>query len=431
MSVFDRESFVDSGVGYLGEIPADVTATKVAYIFSQTNAGEIIDKSYWDVGDETLYTCKRTPMLSNFDDFPVGKRTTKNDLLLTRNGTPYVHKPEQNAIYSNVVQRITLNTDFDRDYVAYALSNSALSLKGYGVSIESLNFEMWKELKLVKFSKTLQCEIAQFLNSETSRIDCLITEKQMFIELLKEKRQALISHFVTKGLDANVPMKDSGVGVLGKVPLGWTVGNLSYFVDSIGDVDHYMPPSVDEGIPYVMTGDLSEYASGIDFGNCKQVTREEYLKLSKRIKTSEGDVIMARYATIGTATYVDIDKEFLVSYSCVTIKPKLGQLNGLYLYYFIKSDAFLEGVRSHINTNTQGNVGVGDLKKVKIALPSIAEQKAICDHIGKKLKSLDDVQRETERSVNLLKEHRTALISAAVTGKIDVRGIVDTKEGAA
>lgn len=263
--------------------------------------------------------------------------------------------------------------------------------------------------------------ISNYLDREVGRIDDLVSEKNNFIKLLKEKRQALISHVVTKGLDPDVEMKESGVEWIGEIPENWSIGKLKYFLDAIGDVDHYMPESIDHGIPYVMTGDLSELVSDINFEDCKKVSESDYFKLSKKIKTSKGDVIMARYATIGTLSYVDVDKEFLVSYSCVTIKPDQAHLLGFYLFYYLKSHTFLHGIQRHINTNTQGNVGVNDLKKVEICVPPIKEQELIIDFLREKTLFIDTIIKETERSIDLLKEHRTALISAAVTGKIDLQ----------
>jgi type I restriction enzyme S subunit len=147
-----------------------------------------------------------------------------------------------------------------------------------------------------------QAQIARFLDHETTRIDALIDEQKRLIELLKEKRQALISHAVTMGLDPAVPMKNSGVEGLGEVPDHWIISNIDYCLVGIADVDHYMPQSVEKGVPYVMTGDLKEFARDIDFDGCKQVSCDDYLRLSGRIRISRGDVIMARYATIGTVS---------------------------------------------------------------------------------------------------------------------------------
>jgi len=279
-------------------------------------------------------------------------------------------------------------------------------------------------------SLTEQIHIASFLDHETAKIDNLIEKQQQLIELLKEKRQAVISHAVTKGLNPDTPMKDSGVEWLGEVPEHWRINSLNHVLAAIGDVDHYMPQSVDDGIPYVMTGDLTEFVSGIEFSKCKQVNLRDYLKLSKKIKTCLGDVIMARYATIGTVSYVDIDKVFLVSYSCVTIKPNLSKVLGLYLYYYFKSNSFLQGIQYQVNTNTQGNVGINDLSKMKIVLPSIKEQEEIIAHLQMNLEQLDDLSTKSTQAINLIQERRTALISAAVTGKIDVRDWVapDTQD---
>jgi type I restriction enzyme S subunit len=216
-------------------------------------------------------------------------------------------------------------------------------------------------------------------------------------------------------------MKDSGVEWLGEVPEHWVVNNITYILNAIGDVDHYMPQSVENGIPYVMTGDLKEFVSGISFKDCKQVSHEDYVKLSQKIKSSKGDLIVARYATIGTASYVDIDADFLVSYSCVTIKPNLSKVFGLYLFYYFKSDSFLQGIQNQINTNTQGNVGINDLKKVTIALPTLAEQSKIIEFLDKKVSKVDTLIEKSNSAIELMQERRTALISAAVTGKIDVR----------
>lgn len=159
-----------------------------------------------------------------------------------------------------------------------------------------------------------QLAIACFLDKETAKIDALIAKQERLIELLQEKLQAVISHAVSKGLNPDAPMKNSGVEWLGEVPENWKIIPLNYVLKAVGDVDCYMPESTDSGIPYIMTGDLKDFASNIDFDECKQVSEENYEQLSKKIKTQKGDLILARYATIGTVSYVDIDKRILVSY---------------------------------------------------------------------------------------------------------------------
>lgn len=269
--------------------------------------------------------------------------------------------------------------------------------------------------------KEEQTAIATFLDHETAKIDALVAEQEKLINLLQEKRQAVISHAVTKGLNPNVPMKDSGVEWLGQVPAHWEIKNIRHILEAIGDVDHYMPASVDTGVPYLMTGDLKEVLSEVNLDDCKRVSYTDYLELSKRIRSSKGDVVMARYATIGTLMYVDIDVDFLVSYSCVTLKPDCAKISGLYLFHYMKSVAFLQSVENQINTNTQGNVGVKDLQSIKIAVPPVHEQVKISNFLKNEIIKFDALMTEAHTAITLLKEHRTALISAAVTGQIDVR----------
>lgn len=317
-------------------------------------------------------------------------------------------------------------TSIDPRYLNYLFSSEEFrqpaiaSMTGTG-GLKRVDPDAVKNFELPVLERGEQELIADFLDQHCGRTESLISEKKNFIRLLKEKRQALISHVVTKGLNPDLEMKDSGVEWIGEIPKHWTTGKLKYFLNDIGDVDHYMPESVDDGFPYVMTGDLAELVSDIQFENCKKVSHTDYLKLSKKIKTSEGDVIMARYATIGTLSYVDIEKNFLVSYSCVTIKPDQTRLLGLQLFYYLKSHTFLRGIQSHINTNTQGNVGINDLKSVEVCVPSLREQECIINFLSEKMRSIDTIIKETNRSIELLKEHQASLINAAVTGKIDLR----------
>jgi len=285
---------------------------------------------------------------------------------------------------------------------------------------QSMKFDDLKRMPIVIPPESEQTAIAAFLDRETAKIDALIAEQEKLIALLAEKRQATISHAVTKGIDPTAPMKDSGVTWLGAVPAHWKVCSLAHALDAIGDVDHFMPASVDRGVPYLMTGDLQDFLSDVSLDECKQVSHDDFLALSKRIKSSKGDVVMARYATIGTSMYVDMDVDFLVSYSCVTLKPNRSMVAGLYLFHYMKSDAFCWGVENQVNTNTQGNVGINDLQRVKIAIPPIDEQVAVIELLASENAKVEALGEHSKRAIGLMKERRAALIAAAVTGRVDV-----------
>ena len=427
--------YKDSGVEWLGAIPEDWSVTKLKYIADLLTAKSTNSDDLF-VGLENI-SSGDGKYISKEENIADGASVSfeKNDVLFGKL-RPYLAKSWL-ATFSGVCSSefLVLRTaKLHPKYLNYfSLTNEFIdqvNSSTYGSKMPRASWEFIGLLPVPTCSYSLSEKVARFLDHETAKIDNLIEKQQQLIELLKEKRQAVISHAVTKGLNSDVPMKDSGVEWLGKVPEHWSINNLSHVLSAIGDVDHFMPRSVEDCIPYIMTGDLTEFASGIKFGQCKQVSRQDYLKLSKKIKTTMGDVIMARYATIGTVSYVDIDKEFLVSYSCVTIKPDLFRVIGIYLFYYFKSISFLQGIQYQVNTNTQGNVGINDLNKMKIVLPDINEQQKIISHLQMNLQSLDDLSEKATQAINLMKERRTALITAAVTGKIDVRDWVapDTQD---
>lgn len=282
-----------------------------------------------------------------------------------------------------------------------------------------------KNISYEDFGKTVipyppideQQAIADYLDERCSKIDEIISEATASIEEYKELKQAVIFESVTKGLDKNVPMKDSGVEWIGDIPVSWTYFKLRYVVDDIGDIDHYMPESVMCGIPYVMTGDLKDIASEIEFDSCKQVSYEDYIRLSKKISVNKGDVIFARYASIGVICYVDIDKDFLVSYSCVTIKPKHDLIDGWFLKYYLQSSAFKEEVMRYANSNVQANVGKESMYQAKIALPSMGEQKEIVNYLDIKVGAIESLISEKQALIDDLQMYKNSLIYEVVTGK--------------
>lgn len=194
-----REALVENAVNsHQGNGHAD--KVKLKWLVTANNAGEVIDKSHWGFGSEVLYTCSRSALKSGYKGFPGWKRACSADLLLTRNGTPYIHLPSNGAIYSNVVQRISL-PGVDRRYLKYALENRVRSFRGYGVSIESFNYDMWSNLKVWVPEGDRQKSIADYIEAETSKFECIIGQINSSISLLDEYRSSLITQAVTGQID--------------------------------------------------------------------------------------------------------------------------------------------------------------------------------------------------------------------------------------
>lgn len=267
-----------------------------------------------------------------------------------------------------------------------------------------------------------QQAIADFLDKECAQIDSIAADLEKQIELLQQYKKSLITETVTKGLDKTVPMKDSGVEWLGKIPEHWDVKRFKDECSKIGDIDHYMPDSADEGIPYIMTGDFIGDENNIDFVNCKRISREDYIRLSKKMKPMYGDILLARYATIGTVRIVDIHEEFLVSYACAIIRIKESSYSK-YIYYYLKSDTYFEEIAQYIKTNTQANVGIDSIGRAKVPVPPIEEQEEISEFLDKKCHEINLVLRDKQKQLLTIQQHKNSLIYEYVTGKKRVKEV--------
>jgi len=267
-----------------------------------------------------------------------------------------------------------------------------------------------------------QRSIAAFLDRETAKIDSLIAEQQRLIELLKEKRQAVISHAVTRGLEPDAPMKPSGVEWLGDVPAHWEVWKLSHVFEIIGsgttpktDVEDYY---LDGEIPWVNTGDLRDGI--LDSCGGRVTTRALAEHTSLRIYPA-GSLAVAMYgATIGRLAILGF--RATVNQACCVFGGNSAILVEFLFYWLL-------GLRAQVISLATGggqpNISQEILRGLRVAAPSTDEQLKIVHRLDTLMRQSRLLVDEAERATTLLQEHRTALISAAVTGKIDVRGLAE------
>ena len=269
-----------------------------------------------------------------------------------------------------------------------------------------------------------QSLIATFLDREIAKIDALIAEQQRLIELLQEKRQAVISHAVTKGLNPDAPMKDSGVEWLGEVPAHWSVTTIKRVVSTpVTDGPHETPEFLDEGIPFVSAEAVSR--GTIDFERIRGfISIDDHNRYSQKYCPRRDDIFMVKSgATTGTSAIVETDIEFNIWSPLAVIRCGPEALPRFVLH-FIRSRNFLEAVALGWSFGTQQNIGMGVIENLGIVVPPLEEQRQIISLLECAAGEASLLIVEAERSIVLLQERRSALISAAVTGKIDVRGLV-------
>ncbi|SHJ40938.1 restriction endonuclease subunit S [Pseudomonas luteola] len=263
-----------------------------------------------------------------------------------------------------------------------------------------------------------QTQIARFLDHETARIDALIEEQQRLIELLKEKRQAVISHAVTKGLDPTVPMKDSGVEWLGEVPAHWMVSKFGY-ISSVVRGGSPRPA----GDPELFNGDFSPWVT------VAEITKDDeiYLEDTETFLTkkgsdqcrifSKGTLLLSNSgATLGVPKILMINanaNDGVVGFENLSLDKE-------YSYFYLST--LTQGLRERAAGSGQPNLNTDIVKSIDVPIPPSSEVAEIVAAVRKLISQFHLLSKEATDGVRLLQERRSALISAAVTGKIDVRG---------
>ncbi|MEQ9012080.1 restriction endonuclease subunit S [Algiphilus sp.] len=265
-----------------------------------------------------------------------------------------------------------------------------------------------------------QNRIVAFLDHETDKIDALVEEQKRLIALLKEKRQAVISHAVTKGLDPNVPMKDSGVEWLGHIPHTWKTTRLKHLSTAIVDCPHETPIYNSSGKYFVIrTADIER--GTLESTQMYRVTLDQYLSRTRRSKLQKNDIVYGREGERwGHAALVPESDKFCLGQRMMQFSVN-NTFDADYVMWQLNSaNIFRQGETDTVGA-TSPHVNVETIRNFRMAAPPLAEQKAIGSYLRNTCARIDSMMESASGAIHLLAERRSALISAAVTGKIDVR----------
>jgi type I restriction enzyme S subunit len=413
-------AYKNSGVEWLGDVPEHWEITRVKFITECLDGSRIPlnaqergdmqgDIPYWGANNIVDYV----------NDF-----LFDGDLiLLGEDGAPFFDKTKNVAF--NVSGKLWANnhvhvlrpekTKIECRFLKHALNCADFYLYISGSTRDKLNQYDMNQIQIRICQLSEQQKIAQFLDHETAKIDTLIEKQQRLIELLKEKRQAVISHAVTKGLNPNAPMKESGVEWLGDVPEGWVVTRAK-FVSTIFVPQRNKPELNDEaGVAWATMEDMK--------GTYIEKTKNYVDGVSAKIAGSKtlhaGAVIASCVGNFDVASINKIDviiNQQLQAFIPHSIKAEyLRETIGISKNYF----ELIGTAATLVYVNQQG------FENLPVLLPTSDEQEQICEHIEKKCHEFQQLISFSEQAIELMQERRTALISAAVTGKIDVRDLRD------
>ena len=421
-------NYKDSGVEWLSDIPESWGIKRFSYVFNEnknkntglkeTNVlslsyGNIIEKNIDDnkgllpKSFETYQIIEPNYIIFRFTDLQNDKRSLRSAIskyhgIIT---SAYIGvKTKENADFYNYLFRA-----YDLQKVFYSM--------GDGMR-QSLKMDELNKMPIVVPPLIEQQEIVSFLDAETTRIDNLIAKQEKLIELLEEQRKSIISHAVTKGLDPNAPMKDSGVEWLGEVPEHWILKPIK-FIAKINQLTLAENTEASYEINYVDIGSVSTI-HGIE--KTETFLFKDAPSRARRI-VNNGDIIVSTVRTyLKAIAYIDHPPEnLIVSTGFAVLTPIKKIIIPQYARYTFLAEQFIAEVIAKSKGISYPAITATELADIKIALPQSNEQKQILqylDHENAKFDALVNTQNEL---IQKLKEYRSSIISHAVTGKIDVR----------
>lgn len=268
-----------------------------------------------------------------------------------------------------------------------------------------------------------QKRIAVFLADETAKIDALLAEQEKLIALLAAKHQATISHAVTRGLEPSAQMKDSRVPWIGQVPAHWEVAPLKRFW-SVTDCKHLTAEFVDDGYPLASIREVQSRYVALD--EAKRTTEHFYLQLIEGgRKPLPGDLIFSRNATVGEVAQVaEEHPAFAMGQDVCLLRRLDASASPDYLQDVVRSGVVVEQLKNIMVGSTFKRVNVEEIRCLVVPMPPSSEQRQIAEFLKLERMRFEAIEQDASRSISLLRERRSALITAAVTGQIDVRGTI-------
>ena len=434
-------NYKDSGVEWLGEVPGHwgasplkAVATHNDDVLDETTApdSEIVYVDISSVDPINGITAKET-MLFSAAPSRARRRVQHGDVIVSTVRTylraiARVRDPEDNLVVSTGFAVVRPGGKLVPDFLGYIVSASyfveQVIARSTGVSYPAINASELVAIPVAVPSLPEQIQIAAFLDRETAKIDELVAEQRRLMALLKEKRQAVISHAVTRGLNPDAPLKPSGIEWLGDVPEHWEITRVKYHCTvngRIGFRGYTTEDQVEEGNGALVLGATHiTQAGAINLSAPIYLSWEKYYESPEIMVEPTHILVVQRGSTCGKVGFVSDD------IGAATINPSLVLLKdigcvGRLMFYFLSSDLIQGMFQRVLGSTAIPMLSQEQIGNIPFLLPPVDEQEALIAVLEKDLGTLDTLTTEAQRAIDLLQERRTALISAAVTGQIDVR----------
>jgi len=417
------ETYRDSGIERIDEIPSHWSTTKIKYT-GKDSKNSFIDGDWIeskDLSDSGIkyitsgnighgfYKEQGNGFISEetFDRLNCIE-LYEGDLVISRLFLPV----GRSCILPNLKNRVVTCVDnvilrpkqqYSKYFLNYQFNsvryNEFTKLISRGVTLTRISRTMLGNNQIVIPNLNEQQQIVEFLDIKTSLIDSLIEKTQQKIKLLKEKRISLINHVVTKGLNPNVELKDSGVKWIGEIPIHWLCGKLKYYSNRIGDGLHSTPKYVDSSQFRFINGNNLIKGSIKYFDSTKCVSEEEYNK--HYIELDEKTLLLSINGTIGNLSFYNGEKVILGKSSCY-IKTT-NTINKYFLYYLLDSETIKKYFTFELTGTTIFNLSLNSIRNTPIPLPNLDEQQQIVEFLDEKTNIIDTTITKEEKRIELLK----------------------------
>jgi len=435
------KTYKDSGVKWIGEIPKHWSFKALkhsAKILNGSTPSSSV-KEYWN-GNVSWVTTDDLGKLN--DKYIITSRRTITTVGLQSCGTNLA--PVNSVVMScrapighlgilkieactNQGCKTLVPQNLNYDFLYYSLKNCRIELEslGKGSTFKELSTVALKDYKIV-LPKSIeeQTQIANYLNHKIAQLDSLIAKKEQLISLLQEERTAMINQAVSKGLDPNVPMKDSGVEWLGEIPEHWEVLSFRFCIDILTDyTSNGSFASLAKNVNYLDEG----YSRLVRLTDLRVNLENDGLYVDENahnfLKKSElfgGEMLIAN-----VGAYAGLVKIMPYLEGKHTLGPNMFLLrlnqNTDFFFYQLNASFCAEQLKMMAISSAQPKLNKDNMRQLKVVKPPREEQNILVEYISKETNRIDTIIHKVEQEINLLKEYKTALISEVVTGKVDVR----------
>ena len=404
-------SYKDSGVEWLGEIPESWDARRLGFYFKERRE-KVSDKVFSPLSVTKNGIVPQLENAAKSDDGDNRKKVCKGDFVINsrsdRKGSSGLSQLDGSvSLINTVIEPKNIN----ENYIHYLLKSQPFQEeyyrygKGIVADLWSTNYSEMKNIIISSPTLKEQQQIANFLDKATAKIDTLIEKQTKQIELLKEKRQSVISHAVTKGINPNVPMKDSGVEWLGVIPEHWEVKKLKFVLQLLNKKEKII-------------NQIVVALENIESWSGKYIESDSSYQ-GDDVAFCIGDILFGKLRPY-------LAKVFLCSFDGIAFGDLLAyrpikDYASKYAFYSLISEDFIKIVDSSTYGTKMPRASSEFLSEMRLTVPPLKEQQQIANYLDEKTSKIDILIEKSNKSIELLKEKRISLISAAVTGKIDVR----------